>query len=104
MEGRGLGVPPELEPVAQSILREALRNAAKHAEPERIEIRLQQPEDTFVLEVVNDGVASPQRRRHAASGVGLRLAAFEALEHGGVVEFGRAGDDCWRVRLAVPLG
>ena len=39
-----------------------------------------------------------QRRRRASgaaapSGMGLRLAAFEALQHGGVVEFGRSGPD-----------
>jgi hypothetical protein len=33
--------------------------------------------------------------------MGLRLAAFEALQQGGVVEFGPTGDDGWRVRLVV---
>jgi nitrate/nitrite-specific signal transduction histidine kinase len=37
------------------------------------------------------------------AGMGLRLAAFEALQRGGVVEFGPEGDDGWRVRLVVPL-
>ncbi len=104
VEGSEVAVPAELEPVAQSILREALRNAGKHASPTRIEIRLLRPEDAFVLEVVNDGV--PARAPRAAvptGGMGLRLAAFEALGHGGVVEFGRAGEGRWRVRLAVPL-
>jgi hypothetical protein len=36
--------------------------------------------------------------------MGLRLAAFEALQHGGVVESGAVGDDGWRVRLEVRLG
>jgi hypothetical protein len=35
--------------------------------------------------------------------MGLRLAAFEALQHGGVVEFGPAGENDRRVRLVVPL-
>jgi hypothetical protein len=35
--------------------------------------------------------------------MGLRLAAFEALQQGGVVEFGPSGEDGWRVRLVVPL-
>ena len=51
-----------------------------------------------MLEVVNDGVRGPA----GPAGMGLRLAAFEALEHGGLVEFGPIGDGCWRVRLAVP--
>jgi hypothetical protein len=35
--------------------------------------------------------------------MGLRLAGFEALQHGGVVEFGPCGEQAWRVRLVVPL-
>lgn len=99
--GEDVPVPPELEPVAQSVLREAIRNAGKHADPTRIDVRLDSSEGAFVLEVVNDGVSSAPRSA-AASGMGLRLAAFEALEHGGIVEFGRAGEGCWRVRLTVP--
>ncbi|MBV9194820.1 MAG: GAF domain-containing protein [Solirubrobacterales bacterium] len=93
-------VPPDLEPLAQSVLAEALRNIAKHARPSRVDITLARDADTFTLEVRNDGAAS--RRRDG--GMGLRLAAFEALQQGGVVEFGPAGADGWRVRLLVPLG
>ena len=93
-------VPPDLEPLAQSVLAEALRNIPKHARPSRVDITLARDADTFTLEVRNDGAAS--RRRDG--GMGLRLAAFEALQQGGVVEFGPAGADGWRVRLLVPLG
>jgi hypothetical protein len=34
--------------------------------------------------------------------MGLRLAAFEALQHGGVVDFGAPEAGRWRVRLVVP--
>ncbi len=92
-------VPPDLEPIAQSFLAEALRNVAKHAEPRRIDVTVGRDADTFTLELRNDGV------RHGArgAGMGLRLAAFEALQQGGVVEFGPVGDESWRVRLVVPL-
>ena len=53
----------------------------------------------FVLEVRNDG-AQPARPRGA--GMGLRLAAVEALQRGALVEFGPEGQD-WRVRLVVPV-
>lgn len=98
----GLEVPPALEPVTQSVLREAVRNALKHAAPTFVEVRLDTPDGAFVLEVVNDGV-DPSGTRPATSGMGLRLAAFEALEHGGIVEFGAVGADRWRVRLTVPM-
>lgn len=92
-------VPADLEPLAQSVLAEALRNAAKHAQPSRVEVCVRRDSDTFTLEVLNDGARSDGRD----AGMGLRLTAFEALQQGGVVEFGPSGADGWRVRLVVPL-
>jgi signal transduction histidine kinase len=91
-------VPPALEPLAQSILGEAVRNAQKHAAPTHVSVRLGRHNGAFVMEVVNDGVTG--RRRQA--GVGLRLAALEALQSGGVVEFGEREPGTWQVRLVVP--
>ena len=39
----------------------------------------------------------------AAPGMGLRLASYEALQQGGMVEFGEGADGGWRARLVVPL-
>ena len=94
-----VGVPRELEPLAQSVLIEAVRNARKHADPSRVEIRLDRQEGTWVMEVGNDGVHG---RARTVSGMGLRLAALEALQIGGLVEFGEREPGAWRVRLAVP--
>jgi signal transduction histidine kinase len=91
-------VPVSLEPLAQSVLAEAVRNAHKHASPTRVGIRIGQLHGAFLLEVANDGVSG--RRRHA--GMGLRLAALEALQSGGVVEFGEREPGTWQVRLVVP--
>src|SRR5581483_7673890 len=68
-------VPTDLEPLAQSVLAEALRNIAKHADPTRVEVAVSRDEDDFMLEVRNDGV----RATGSDPGMGLRLAAFEAL-------------------------
>ncbi len=96
-------VPAQLEPLAQSVLGEALRNAQKHARPTRVGVRVARDNGTFVLEVTNDGIEpSPAGRR--SSGIGLRLAAFEALQHGGTIEFGESGAHQWRVRLLAPVG
>jgi signal transduction histidine kinase len=92
-------VPPHLELLAQSVLAEALRNIGKHAEPSSVDVSVARDADTFMLEVRNDGVRSGA----PGAGMGLRLAAFEALQQGGVVEFGAAGAGGWRVRLVVPL-
>jgi signal transduction histidine kinase len=97
-EGDPRSVPDDLEALAQSVLTEAIRNAHKHATPTRVGVRVLRADGAFVLEVINDGIHGRSRR----SGMGLRLAALEALGAGGVVEFGKRDPDCWQVRLVVP--
>ena len=92
-------VPRELEPLLQSVLAEAVRNAHKHARPTRVEVSLRETDGTLILEIANDGVVG----RPGRSGMGLRLAALEALQIGGIVEFGEREPGLWRVRLAVPV-
>ncbi len=92
-------VPEALEPLAQSVLVEAVRNAHKHARPSRVAVRVGRSDGAFVLEVCNDGVSGRPRR----AGMGLRLAALEALQSGGVVEFGEREAGTWQVRLVVPV-
>jgi signal transduction histidine kinase len=94
-----VSVPRELEPLAQSVLAEAVRNAHKHAKPSRVEVTLERKDGALVLDVCNDGV----RGRPRQTGMGLRLAALEALQVGGIVEFGQREPGTWRVRLAVPI-
>jgi len=96
--GAGDDVPESLEPLAQSVLAEAVRNAHKHADPTKVEVQVSRHEGAFVLEVSNDGVNGRQRR----PGMGLRLAALEALHSGGVIEFGEREPGTWKVRLVVP--
>ena len=94
-------VPEDLEPLAQSVLIETVRNASKHADPTSVEVSLRQLDAAFVLEVSNDGIHGRPRPQ---SGMGLRLAALEAIQAGGIIEFGEREPGVWRVRLAVPLG
>lgn len=93
-------VSPALEPVAQSVLAEALRNARKHAVATAVGVSVGSEDGALVLEVVNDGVRD--RANGQDAGIGLRLAAFQALQAGGVLEFGPAPELRWRVRLVVP--
>src|SRR3954452_22185584 len=92
-------VPKALEPLAQSVLAEAVRNAHKHAEPTRVEVGLERKDGALVIDVCNDGV----RGRPGQTGMRLKLAALEALQVGGIVEFGEREPGMWRVRLAVPV-
>jgi signal transduction histidine kinase len=92
-------VPAALEPLAQSVLREAVRNVVKHAQPTRVCVRVGHADGAFSMEVINDGVAPDARRR---AGMGLRLATVEALQSNGFVEFGEREPGTWQVRLVVP--
>jgi len=92
--------PAPLEPLAQSVLAEAVRNAAKHSHATRVGVRSEMRDGTFVLEVVNDGVEDADGG--GASGMGLRLAGFEALQAGGLLEFGPREGGRWQLRLVVP--
>ncbi len=94
-----LTVPAHLEPLAQSVLIESIRNAHKHASPSRVSVWVGREGDAFILEVSNDGIAQVT----GSTGMGLRLAAFEALQAGGFIEFGEREPGVWRVRLVVPV-
>jgi signal transduction histidine kinase len=99
----GAELPVELESLAQSVLAEALRNAHKHARPSSVRVHVSLVDGTFVLEVRNDGLGQAGAESRG-TGMGLRLAAVEALQRGGVVEFGAEDGDEWRVRLVLPAG
>jgi signal transduction histidine kinase len=96
----GVEVPERLEPLAVSVLNEALRNAEKHADPSEVRVSIDATDGVFALEVRNDGLR-PAREPQRGSRMGLRLAAYEALQRGGMLEYGRE-EDRWRIRLVLP--
>jgi hypothetical protein len=63
-----------------------------------VRIAITNLDGAFALEVRNDGLVHTPG---PSSGLGLRLAAYESLQRGGVLEFGLDGDQ-WRVRLVLP--
>jgi signal transduction histidine kinase len=93
-------VPPGLEPLVQSVLAEAIRNVHKHASAQTALVRVRRGDGVLILEVENGGV-SPHTRS-VPPGLGLRLAALEALQAGGLLEFGERSPGRWQVRLTVP--
>ncbi len=97
-------VPPSLEPLVQSVLAEAVRNARKHARAHSLVVRVRRADGLLVLEVENDGVGKSRRRHAGPPGMGLQIAALEAAQAGGVLEFGEREPSRWQVRLAVPDG
>jgi signal transduction histidine kinase len=101
VEGDPALVPVPLGALVQAVLGEGVRNARKHGRPSTIDVALRCAEGTLVLEVLNDGAG---QRAPLPSGVGLRLAGLEALQHGGVVEYGPRPGGRWCLRLVVPTG
>jgi signal transduction histidine kinase len=97
----GAAVPDGLEPLAVSVLNEALRNAEKHAEPSEVKVTIEAPNGAFILEVRNDGLRPGEADSGDGSRMGLRLASYEALQRGGMLEYGRE-EERWRVRLVLP--
>jgi signal transduction histidine kinase len=97
----GVKVPPQLEPLAQTVLAEALRNCDKHATPTTVRVHVGALDGAFVLEVLNDGVEG-EGNGGRRPGMGLRLAALQAIQSGGTVEFGPTEQGGWRVRLVAP--
>jgi signal transduction histidine kinase len=100
VEGAVPPIPAALEALMQSVLAEAVRNVRKHTNASALRVRVLEAGGLLTLEVENDGVG--ERRRVGPPGMGLRLAALEALQVGGVVEFGERVPGTWQVRLAVP--
>src|SRR6187200_1040420 len=66
----GVEVPQTIEPLAQSVLAEALRNAHKHAKPSSVRVHVGRIDGAFLLEVRNDGAPTEPTPRGA--GMGLR--------------------------------
>jgi len=70
--------------------------------PARLKVTIDAPGGAFALEVRNDGLP-PEEDAGARGGsrMGLRLASYEALQRGGMLEYGRE-EDRWRIRLVLP--
>lgn len=96
----GVEIGEGVERIAQAVVSEAVSNARKHADPTSIVVAVGSTGDALVVEVSNDGVGAAPTS--PGTGLGLRLAAFEALDRRGVVEYGPLGSDRWHVRLVVP--
>jgi signal transduction histidine kinase len=100
----GARVPAHLEPLAQSVVVEALRNAEKHSGGKVASVRVGGTAEAFELEVQNDGPPGQEKASGIrGSGLGLRLLTFEALQHDGLLEFGPGPNGGWRVKLLVPI-
>jgi signal transduction histidine kinase len=72
-------LPPEVEATAYFVVAEALTNAAKHAQCERVEVAVRVEDGWAVVEVRDDGVGGA----NASAGSGLRGMADRVMALGG---------------------
>jgi signal transduction histidine kinase len=97
-------LPPAVEHAVLRVTQEAVANAARHAGPAQITVRLQVTEGLVQLEVADDGHGFDvaDRRAHA-SGLGLRTMHDRVTELGGSLTVDSAPGDGTRVRAGFPL-
>ncbi len=84
------------------IVSEAVGNAAKHANPETIEIRLRRADDRLVLTVRDDGVGIPAELE-TTDGLGLHTMKYRAELIGATLDVGPAAEGGTVVRCRLPL-
>jgi PAS domain S-box-containing protein len=84
------------------IAQEAVNNALKHSQPNRITIALTMDSHHLILSVVNDGLGlkAPEPTH---PGLGLRTMAYRARSLGGTLEFTNQPDGGFQVRCLLPL-
>ena len=70
-------LPPQVETAAYFVASEALANAAKHAQASAVTVRAQRRDDSFRLEVADDGVGGADIRGAGLRGLVDRIAAVE---------------------------
>jgi signal transduction histidine kinase len=103
--GQG-GLPPAVEHALLRVTQEAVSNAARHADPARITVRLEADGGRAVLEVADDGrgfdVTAPPRNG-AGLGLGLHTMRDRVTELGGLLTVESGPGAGTRVRASFPL-
>ncbi|MDC2957654.1 sensor histidine kinase [Streptomyces gilvifuscus] len=84
------------------IVQEALTNAARHAGPAKVNVRLDYGGDELAIRVEDDGAADPARP--PASGVGLTGMRERVTALGGTLDVGPRPEGGFAVRARLPLG
>jgi signal transduction histidine kinase len=99
-------LPPAVEHALLRVTQEAVGNAARHADPGRITVRLEADRARTVLEVADDGrgfdVSAPPRDGDGL-GLGLHTMRDRVTELGGLLTVESGPGEGTRVRASFPL-
>lgn len=100
VDGDALVLPAGLDLTAYRIVQEALTNTLKHSGSDRATVRVGYGPASLLIEVVDDGTATPveDATGHGLVGIRERVSAF-----GGTVSTGRVPGGGWRVRAELPV-
>jgi signal transduction histidine kinase len=96
---------PGLELSAYRIIQESLTNTLKHAQAQRVDVRLDYQADSLLIEVTDDGLgrgSSRPRRGLAGTGHGTISMRERVTMFGGDLHLGPGPDGGWRVAARLP--
>ena len=96
-------LPIAIEEELYWIAQEALNNVRKHAQAQRVTVRLHFTPATFYLEVLDDGVGFDRSAIAGRGGVGLRSIAERAARIGGQLTHESKPGEGTRLRVEVTL-
>jgi signal transduction histidine kinase len=97
------GLPPTVEHAILRVAQEAVANAARHAGPSRITVRLHAIGGQAVLEVADDGRGFDVTAPRAGDGLGLHTMRDRVTELGGLLTVDSGPGDGTQVRAWFPL-
>jgi signal transduction histidine kinase len=112
-ERLGVTIDADLEPVQltpaveHAVLRmvqEALANAVKHAQPDRIRLRLHHQDGQVALTVTDDGAGFDPSLAEQRHGMGLGLMRQRVAELGGTLQLESTPGQGTSVRILLPRG
>jgi signal transduction histidine kinase len=112
-ERLGVTIDAELEPVALAppaehavlrVIQEALANAVKHAQPDRIRLRLHRQDGQVAVTVTDDGAGFDPSRAEQRHGLGLELMRQRIAELGGSFQLDSTPGEGTTVQILLPGG
>ena len=95
-------IPPAIAHAGYRIVQEGLTNVLRHSTAKHACVRIGQDEGALLVEVLDDGQASPTAG--TGGGHGLLGMRERAARLGGTCEAGQVPGGGWRIRARIPIG